>query len=66
MKRRVRNAIRDTLNDVVHGRAKYRTKVVPETGTTVYVERRSPTDYSMTLSLKGDDMVQAEEAVASQ
>lgn len=58
MKRRVRNVIRDALNDVVHGREVTTVKEVEETGTTVLVKRLGPQRVSLDLILRGDDRVE--------
>ena len=58
MKRRVRNVVRDALNDVVHGRYESAVKRIPETGTTVVVERMGADDYLLRLRLCGDDVVE--------
>lgn len=57
MKRRVRNVVRDALNDVVHGRVESAVKRIPETGTTVVVQRRGRADFLLRLRLCGDDVV---------
>lgn len=58
MKRRVRNLIRDALNDVVHGRKTETINSIGETGTSVLVKRVNYHRFTMDIILRGDDRVE--------
>lgn len=58
MKRRARNAVRDALHDVVHGRGIESVVQVVETGTCVSARKLGPHRFTIDVILRGEDRVE--------
>lgn len=63
MRRRIRQAINNTLNEVIHNKVPHQKTVIPETGTVILVERKAPGDFVVTMSIRGDDLANIESYV---
>lgn len=57
MKRRVKIAIKDAIDEVAHHRVRYCRHTIEETGTTIYCERKTATSFQLEVNLKGADVI---------